>query len=95
LSENNVSLLAEFPDLDTGVFLDRYDAEHMDEIFLTRDDFATLADGYDEAHARDVAAGRSVLRTLAFVALGGDAGGMRQANDAFDRAYVEGLERAA
>jgi hypothetical protein len=95
LGENNVTLLAEFPDLDTGIFVDRYDAEHMDEVFLTKADFAALADGFPEAHARDVAAGRNVLRTLGFVALNGDGGGMRDADHVFDRAYVEALESVA
>jgi hypothetical protein len=95
LGENNVTLLAEFPDLDTGVFVDRYDAEHMDEIFLSRADFAALADGFTQAHARDVAAGRGVLRTVAFVALDGDAAAIEDADRVFDRAYADGLERAA
>jgi hypothetical protein len=95
LGENNVTLLAEFPDLDTGVFVDRYDAEHMDEVFLSRADFAALADGFAAAHARDVAAGRAVLRTLGFVALDGDAAGLRDADRTFDRAYAETLDRAA
>jgi hypothetical protein len=95
LGENNVTLLAEFPDLDTGVFVDRYDAEHMDEVFLSRADFTALADGFEAAHARDVAAGRGVLRTLGFVALDGDAAGLRDAERGFDAAYAEALERAA
>jgi hypothetical protein len=95
LGENNVTLLAEFPDLDTGVFVDRYDAEHMDEVFLSKSDFAALADNFPQAHARDVAAGRAVLRTLGFVALDGDAAGLRDADRAFDSAYAEVLENAA
>jgi hypothetical protein len=91
LGENNVTLLAEFPDLDTGIFLDRYDAEHCDEIFLTKADFAALSESFDAAHARDVAAGRGVVRTLAFVALDGDPAGMAEA----DRAFHQGLEAAA
>ena len=95
LGENNVTLLAEFPDLDTGLFLDRYDPEHFDEVFLTKADFAALSDEFDAAHARDVAAGRGVVRTLAFVALDGDPAGMADADRAFDAAYDQGLERAA
>jgi hypothetical protein len=95
LGENNVTLLAEFPDLDTGVFVDRYDAEHMDEVFLSKSDFAALAENFPQAHARDVAAGRAVLRTLGFVALDGDAAGLRDADRAFDSAYAEVLENAA
>jgi hypothetical protein len=95
LGENNVTLLAEFPDLDTGVFVDRYDAEHMDEVFLSRSDFTALADGFAQSHARDVEAGRTVLRTLGFVALDGDAAALREADRTFDRAYAEALDRAA
>jgi hypothetical protein len=95
LGENNVTLLAEFPDLDTGVFVDRYDAEHMDEVFLSKSDFAALSENFPQAHARDVAAGRAVLRTLGFVALDGDAAGLRDAEHAFDSAYDAALERAA
>jgi hypothetical protein len=94
LGENNVTLLAEFADLDTGVFVDRYDPEHVDEIFLSKAEFATLAEAFDAAHTRDVAAGRAVLRTLAFVALHSDPADMLAAEAAFDRAYAEDMERA-
>ncbi len=95
LGENNVTLLAEFPDLDTGIFLDRYDAAQCDEVFLTRAEFDALSDGFDAAHARDVAAGRGVVRTLAFVALDGDPAGMAAADRAFYAAYDQDLEHAA
>ncbi|MBS0558894.1 MAG: hypothetical protein JSR21_02460 [Proteobacteria bacterium] len=92
LGDNNVTLLAEFADLDTGVFVDRYDAEHMDEIFLSRADFAGLSDAFDAAHARDLQAAREVVRMLAFVALHGDPAGMVAALGGFDRAYAEAAE---
>jgi hypothetical protein len=95
LSENNVSLLAEFPDLDTGVFLDRYDEEHFSELFLTRADYDALAEGFPAFHRSDVAAGRTVLRTLAFVALAGDADAGREAQERFSRAYETTLAGAA
>jgi hypothetical protein len=95
LGENNVSLLAEFPDLDTGVFLDRYDEEHFAELFLTRAEYDALAEGFPAFHQSDVAAGRTVLRTLAFVALAGDADAGREAQERFSRAYETTLASAA
>ena len=53
------------------------------------------SDGFDEAHARDVAAGLGVVRTLAFVALNGDQAGIAAADRAFAAAYDQGQERAA
>lgn len=94
LGENNVSLLAEFPDLDTGIFVDRYDAAQADALFLTRADHDVLASGFTGFHLRDVAAAREVVQTLAFVALDGDASGIARALAAYDAAYARGLEAA-
>jgi hypothetical protein len=67
LGENNVTLLAEFPDLDTGVFVDDDEEYLARAIQLTSDDVAVLREGFSHFHARDVAAAETVVRTLALV----------------------------
>ena len=95
LGENNVSLMAEFPDLDTGIFLDRPDPAQLDTLFLTRADFDVLADGFPAFHQRDVAEAMTVARTLAFVALDGDPGGIIEAERRFSAAYHRELDSGA
>jgi hypothetical protein len=92
LSENNVSLLAEFPDLDTGIFVDRFDQAQADALFLTRADYEVLEDNYAAFHVNEVAHARAVVLTLAFVALDGDAAGIAAALADFDTAYARHSE---
>jgi hypothetical protein len=92
LSENNVSLLAEFPDLETAIFVQRFDSAQADTLFLTRTDYEVLEDNYAAFHAIEVARARSVVLTLAFVALDGDPAGIAAALQDFDAAYARGLE---
>jgi hypothetical protein len=92
LSENNVSLLAEFADLETAIFVERFDQAQADTLFLTRADYDVLEDNYAAFHAIEVARARSVVLTLAFVALDGDPAGIAAALQAFDAAYACGLE---
>jgi len=94
LGENNLTLLAEFPDLDTGIFLDRPDPAQLDCLFLTRADYDTLDAGFAAFHQRDVAEARDVVQTLAFIALAGDPGGVAEALGRFAAAYQRGLEAA-
>lgn len=53
LSENNVSLLAEFPDLETGMFVDRPAEEQLDTLFLTSADHDVLKENYGAFHAME------------------------------------------
>jgi len=95
LSENNVSLLAEFPDLETGMFVDRAAEEQLDTLFLTSADHDVLKENYGAFHAMERSYARSVVRTLAFVALDGDASGITAALHDFDRSYADKLESKA
>jgi hypothetical protein len=92
ISENNVSLLAEFPDLETGIFVERFDQAQADTLFLTRADYEVLEENYATFHAIEVARTRSVVLTLAFVALDGDPAGIAAALQGFDAAYAHALE---
>jgi hypothetical protein len=95
LGENNLSLLAEFPDLDTGIFLDGPDPEQLDSLFLTRADYDVLDAGFAAFHQRDVAQAREVVQTLAFIALDGDPGGIMEAQGRFATTYDREVEAAA
>ncbi|MBL6613535.1 MAG: hypothetical protein ISP45_05975 [Reyranella sp.] len=92
LSENNVSLLAEFPDLETGMFVDRPAEEQLDTLFLTSADHDVLKENYGAFHAMERSYARSIVRTLAFVALDGDPAGITVALHDFDRSYAGKLE---
>jgi hypothetical protein len=67
LGENNVTLLAEFPDLDTGVFVDDALADLENALQLDAGDVAILRERYAVFHRRDVQAAETVVRTLALV----------------------------
>ena len=67
LVETNVTLLAEFPDLDTGIFLDRMDSCALDRIQLSQTDFKILYSDFERFHERDVMAAASIVTTLAAV----------------------------
>jgi hypothetical protein len=95
LAENNVSLLAEFPDLETGIFVDGFDQAQADTLFLTKADYEVLEENYAAFHAIEVARARAVVLTLAFVALDGDPAGIAAALQDFDAAYAGGLEAKA
>jgi hypothetical protein len=87
LTENNVTLLAEFPDLDTGIFVDRFDADIADALQLSRADIEVLRAGYEAFHLDDVHAARSVTAALALIALHGDRDEEAQARSRFQQAY--------
>lgn len=93
LCETNVTLLAEFPDLDTGIFTDRMDAETLDELLISADEFRILADGYENFHAKDLAEATAVLRTLALIVACGDTARETWAVEQFTRSYEQSLSR--
>jgi hypothetical protein len=65
LGENNVSLLAEFPDLDTGTFVDDPDEELLSILQLPPEDLPVLRDQFDFFHNREITATKVVIETLA------------------------------
>ncbi len=65
LGENNVTLMAEFPDLDTGVFVDDPDEEIESIVRLSKADIRLLRDKFLFFHRRDVEAAAVVVETLA------------------------------
>lgn len=73
LGENNVTLMAEFPDLDTGVFVDDDAAEIEGRLQLLPEDVALLRERFGLLHQRDVQAAETVVRTLAELLFRGDA----------------------
>ena len=87
LVEGNVGLLAEFPDLDTGVFVDAIEQETCDDLQLTRRDLEVLHDGYETFHRQDVEAAHAVLRSLSIIALHHDTSAEQDAASRFWRAY--------
>jgi hypothetical protein len=65
LGENNVTLLAEFPDLDTGIFVDDDPEKLHTDLQLFARDVDVLRGNYTVFHGRDVAAAQTVVITLA------------------------------
>ena len=64
LGENNVSLLAEFPDLDTGTFVDDPDDKLLSILQLPPEDIPVLRSNFDFFHQREIIAAKTVLETL-------------------------------
>ncbi|WP_046867887.1 hypothetical protein [Microvirga massiliensis] len=88
LGENNVTLLAEFPDLDTGVFIDEDPAYLNLHLQLGRDDIRVLQNHYHLFHRRDVLAARTVVRTLTQVLFRGDDKMAQHTAKRFDQSYA-------
>jgi hypothetical protein len=74
LGENNVTLLAEFPDLDTAVFVDDDAGELAATLQLIPADIETLRQNYPAYHERDVVSAEAVVRTLAMILFPRDKG---------------------
>jgi len=89
LVEQNVTLMAEFPDLDTGVFVE--DNEDAEELQLSAKDVALLRSGYEDYHAREVTALRQVLRSLVLAIFPSDVSQPSRADRALTLAYAKGL----
>jgi len=84
LSENQVSLVAEFIDLDTGIFVDSTD---LDGVLLTKEQVKALQSRFDAFHAQDVEEARNIVQTLALIAYQGNIARARQAVDHFTQIY--------
>lgn len=95
LGENNVSLLAEFVDLDTGTFVDDPDEELISILQLPPEDLPVLREGFDFFHQREITATRTVIETL--TALLQHSYGALDVNPLaqFDEAYDDGRSRIA
>jgi len=89
LMDTNVTLLAEFADLDTGVLVDRQDADSLDELQISRATMRQLAEGFEEYHAIEARIAQSICATVEMLALPGQR--ERHARRLFAAAY----ERAA
>jgi hypothetical protein len=94
LVDNNVTLMAEFPDLDTGIFLDREDADTRDELQMSSKDFNILVDRYEIAHRNEYERARAIVDTLTSIVSNGDAGWAKTARILFSRAYENDSNRA-
>jgi hypothetical protein len=69
LMDTNVTLLAEFADLDTGVLVDHDDAEWLDELQVSRATMNDLAAGFEEYHAIETQLALSICETVETLAL--------------------------
>ncbi len=87
LVETNITLLAEFADLDTGIFVDAADAPTLDTLGISREILGDLQDGYDAFHAVDCRQAARIVQTLAFLACDQEPTLAREAVGHFARAY--------
>jgi hypothetical protein len=94
LGENNVTLMAEFPDLDTGIFVDAPDEGSAEEVHLTRRDIVKLSNNFDSFHRIDLLRARSVVCTLVTIACHGQSTAIEPALRCFDSEYETTLEHA-
>lgn len=97
LVEHNVTLAAEFADLETSVFVDDPTGSIQDTLQLSSRDIATLRDGYESFHQEDWAMARRVVRSLAAAAVcAHESTGalLEQAVAAYEAAYCNGIASA-
>jgi hypothetical protein len=88
LGENNITLMAEFADLDTGFFVDAPDESSVDELRLTRRDLAILSRNFEVFHRRDLRLARSAVRTLVTIACHGQSTAIAPVLRRFESQYV-------
>jgi hypothetical protein len=69
LHESQVSLLAEFHDLDTGAFTE---SSHHDGVFLTNSQFNNLQRNYSKWHSRELVEAMAIVRSMALIVNPGD-----------------------
>jgi hypothetical protein len=87
LGENNVTLMAEFPDLDTGVFVDDDAGELEARLQLLPEDVAVLRERFGLLHQRDVQAAETVVRTLSELLFRDDAAVIAASLNHYWRSY--------
>lgn len=87
LGENNISLLAEFPDLDTGLFVDDEEAYLVSTLQLKKEDVALLRQSFLTFHYRDALAAETAVRTLAMIMFRDDNEAIEASAARFRRSY--------
>jgi len=95
LNTLNVTLMAEFPDLDTGIFVGEGESEMAEQLQLTNRDLTHLREQFLVFHMRDVAAARRVLHLLALIVCHGDRERAAWADAAFSSGYNHALTTAS
>lgn len=88
LHESQVSLLAEFHDLDTGVFTE---SPHCEGIILTHDQFENLRRHYSKWHGRELIEAMAMIRSMALIVKPGDTASAAAAVDRGVKAYTENI----
>ena len=91
LGENNITLMAEFPDLDTGIFVDTPDEGSAEELNLTIKDITTLATNFESFHRVDLRRARSVVCTLVTIACHGQSIAIEPVLRCFESEYAKAL----
>jgi len=86
-----VTLLAEFADLDTGVFVDDDESDLSRSVQLSPVDVAALRNGFDTFHQVDVESACFVVRTLSLLCCRGDRQRATSAVETYYRAYRDGV----
>jgi hypothetical protein len=88
LTDTNVTLLAEFADLDTGVLVDRAESSWSEALRIPPVAWRTLRDNYDELHANEVRIARGIAQTVAIAAGQRPAAAAATFTAAYDRALT-------
>lgn len=89
VGENNVSLLAEFPDLDTSLFVDDDQSYLVSTLQLEQADVDLLRKWFPIFHHREMLAAQTVVRTLASVMFRRDNEAIEDAVATFRRSYED------
>ncbi|MGO9080698.1 MAG: hypothetical protein ACLQDY_16905 [Streptosporangiaceae bacterium] len=96
LSDTNVTLAAELPDLDTAILVDDDDAYNYEVFGLGRAQQQELRNRFWVLHAREVALARDIARTLTIMAVpGAPAAAAEHSPRAFDQGYRMAAGRLA
>ena len=88
LGENNITLMAELPDLDTGIFVDAPDEGSVEELHLTHRDLAILSRNFYRFHRRDLRIARSAVCTLVTIVCHGQSTAIEPVLRCFESAYA-------
>jgi hypothetical protein len=87
LSDTNVTLAAELPDLDTAILVDDDEAYNHEVFGLSRAQQQGLRSSFGTLHAREVALARDIARVLTIVAVPDDPVAAEHSRHAFDQGY--------
>jgi hypothetical protein len=67
LVENNVTLCAEFADLETGIFVDDDPEEIRQTLQITSEDVMVLRQNFEQGHRRDLESARRIVSTFSTI----------------------------